>query len=339
MVKVTIKDVAKEAGVSISTVSNALNDVDVLTPDTKKRVLEVAQKLNYIPDLRGKNLKAKNTKMIGFFTTNVSGAYFHNLVESMAKETERNGYGLSVFVSKDKQVILNNIFGGSIDGAIIMSKSTVGDKEVELIDKRGLTTIFLDREAQSKKTGSVLFTPYESSFEATSYLINLGHRNIAFIAGNEDTYNSVERKHGYIDALKQNGITPNHDYVIQGFYEREAGYNAVKTFIKKYPGEVPDAFLAANDLSAIGAIESLESEGLRVPTDVSVMGFDDIEIAKYHKPPLTTVRNPISRQGVLAVQQMVAMINDEAEGEIQKLPGKIISRESTIPRTESLREK
>lgn len=333
MAKVTIKDVAKEAGVSISTVSNALNNVDVLNPQTKKHVLEVAERMNYIPDLRGKNLKAKNTKMIGFFTTSVGGAYFHNLVESMSNECDRHGYGLNIFFSKDKNVILNNILGGSVDAAIIFSYEYIKEKEIELINNQNIKTVFFDREIYNKNMGSVLFDSYNSGYEATSYLLNLGHKKIVYISGRGSTYDSEQRKAGYLTALKEYGVEPKSEYIIRGFYEKEAGYNAVRSFINQHPREIPDAFLAGNDLSAIGAIEALEAEGLRVPKDISVMGFDDIEIAQYYNPKLTTVRNQISRQGILAVQHAIELINNESEGKVYKLPGKIIGRDSTSVRT------
>jgi|SRR5699024_6963609 len=333
MAKVTIKDVAKAAGVSISTVSNALNDVDVLTPETKRHVLDIAKKLQYIPDLRGKNLKAQNTKMIGFFTTSVSGAYFHLLVESMARECERHGYGLNIFVSKDKRVITNNLFGGSIDGAILFTYDFIEEKEIELIENRKIKTVFLDREIQNKTIGSVLFDSFHAGYEATSYLLNLGHRKIVYLEGVGETYSNTQRKLGYLTALEEYKVLKNPDYIIRGYYEKEAAYNAVKNFIHQFPGDIPDAFLAANDLSAIGCIEALESEGLRVPKDVSVIGFDDIEIAKYHKPNLTTIRNPIARQGVLAVQNVVEMIDGTDEGKTHKLQSKIIGRDSTSVRT------
>jgi len=327
--KITINDVAREAGVSISTVSNALNNVDVLTPETKKHVLAVVEKMNYIPDLRGKNLKAKNTKTIGFFTTSVGGAYFHNLVESMSNECDRHGYGLNIFFTKDKQTILKNIFGGSVDGVIIFSHEYIKEKEVELINKHNIKSVFFDREIQNKNMGSVLFDSYNSGYEATSYLLNLGHKNIVYISGRGSTYDSEQRKAGYLTALKEFGVEPNPNYIIRGFYEKEGGYNAVRSFINQHPRDIPDAILAGNDLSAIGAIEALEAEGLRVPDDVNVMGFDDIEIAQYYNPKLTTVRNQISRQGILAVQHAIELINEESEGKVYKLPGKIIGREST----------
>lgn len=335
MAKITIKDVAREAGVSISTVSNALNDVDVLTPQTKQHVLEVAERMNYIPDLRGKNLKSSKTEMIGFFTTSVGGAYFHILVESMARECERQGYGLNIFVSNNKKVMTNNLFSGTIDGAIIFSHDHIKDREVEIIKNQKIKSVFLDRELEADHIGSVLFDSYISGYEATSYLINLGHRSIVYIEGAGETYDNSHRKAGYMDALKDNGIKPNPEYIIRGFYVKEGGYNAVKEFIREYPGDIPNAFLAGNDLSAIGCIEALESEGLRVPEDISVMGFDDIQIAQYHDPSLSTVRNSIARQGVLSVQHVIDMIEGKETGRIWKLPGKIIGRDSTVIRTSS----
>jgi len=333
MEKVTIKDVAKAAGVSISTVSNALNDVDVLTPETKRHVLEVAENLHYIPDLRGKNLKAQNTKMIGFFTTSVSGAYFHVLVESMAQECEKNGYGLNIFVSKDKRVITNHLFGGSIDGAILFTYDAIEEREVALIENRKIKTVFLDREIQKETMGSVLFDSYHAGYEATSYLLHLGHQRIVYIEGTGDTYGNTQRKLGYLTALEEHGIPKDSNYIIRGYYEKEAAYHAVKTYMHQFPKDIPDAFLAGNDLSAIGCIEALESEGLNVPKDVSVIGFDDIEISKYYKPSLTTVRNPIGRQGILAVQNVVEMIEGTSKGKKHKLQSKIIGRNSTNVRT------
>src|SRR5690625_498585 len=256
MAKITIKDVAKEAGVSISTVSNALNDVDVLTPETKKHVLEIAERLNYIPDLRGKNLKAQKTKMIGFFTTSVSGAYFHLLVETMARECERNGYGLNIFVSKDKRVITNNLFGGSIDGAILFSYDFIGETEVKLIKNREIKTVFLDREIQDETIGSVLFDSFHAGYEAASYLMNLGYCKSVYIEGSGDTYGHTQGRLGYLTALEDNENKMDPDYIIRGCYEKEAGYNAVKSYIRQFPGDLPDAFLAANDLSAIGCIDA-----------------------------------------------------------------------------------
>ncbi|WP_068784491.1 LacI family DNA-binding transcriptional regulator [Paenibacillus phocaensis] len=329
MGKVTIKDVAKAAGVSISTVSNALNDVDVLNPETKSHVLKVAKQLNYVPNLNGKQLKSKKTNMLGFFTTSVSGPYFYILVESMARESERLGYGLHVMVTADKQTIISNIMGRRVDGVIIYEELRIDDQDIAMMEKDKIKAVFLDRVIQKETMGTVIFNSYASSYEATKYLISLGHKTIAYLSGVDTMYDSVQRKEGYLAALREHQLPVDEDLIVQGYFEEESTYNAVRAFVHKHPGKIPDAILAGNDLSAIGCIKALRSYGLEVPRDISVVGFDDIDIAQYFTPPLTTVRNQIARQGILAVNHLVNMIKHREQGKVQQLDGELIVRGSS----------
>jgi len=323
MEKVTIKDVAREAGVSISTVSNALNDVDVLNPETKSHVLKVAKRLNYVPNLNGKLLRNGKTKMLGFFTTSVSGPYFYKLVESMSRECDRLGYGL------DKQVIMSNILGRRVDGVIIYEELRIDEEEIAAMVKDKIKAVFLDRPLKNDTMGSVIFDSFEAGFEATKYLISLGHKKIAYISGVDEMYDSVQRREGYLAALRQYQLPTHEEYIIQGYFEEESTYNAIKSFLHYSPDKIPDAFLAGNDLSAIGCIQALKSHGYEVPLDVSVMGFDDIDIAQYFSPPLTTVRNQIARQGILAINHLVRMIQKKEQGEMMKLAGELVVRGSS----------
>ncbi|MCM3634795.1 MULTISPECIES: LacI family DNA-binding transcriptional regulator [Paenibacillus] len=329
MRKVTIKDVAREAGVSISTVSNALNDVDVLNPVTKQHVLDVAKRLNYVPNLNGKLLKSGKTKMLGFFTTSVSGPYFYILVDTMSRECEKRGYGLNVFVTKDKKTIMSNILGGRVDGVIIFEEERIAEKELAAMEKNNIKAVFLDRMFSNKSMGSIIFDSYVAGYEATKYLINLGHKQIAYISGVDSMFDSVQRKKGYLAALQEFNYPIDDDYILQGYFEEEGSYNAVKYFMHKHAEKLPTAFLAGNDLSAIGCIRALKSEGYDVPKDFSVLGFDDIDIAPYFNPPLTTVRNPIKRQGVMVIEHLIDLIQQKEQGKIEKLPGEMIVRGST----------
>lgn len=324
---------AREAGVSISTVSNALNDVDVLNPTTKAHVIKVAKRLNYVPNLNGKLLKSGKSNMLGFFTTSVSGPYFYVLVESMARECERHGYGLNVFVTKDKQVIISNILGRRVDGVIIFEELKVDDQDIVAMEKEKIKAVFLDRVIQNKTMGSIIFDSYVAGYEATKYLISLGHKRIAYISGVDTMFDSVQRKEGYLAALHEHQLQVDGDYILQGFFEEEGAYNAVKSFLHAYPAKIPDAFLAGNDVSAIGCIKALNSEGYQVPMDISVMGFDDIDIAQYFSPPLTTVRNQIARQGILVINHLVNLIQETEEGKIEKLQGEIVVRGSSNVKT------
>ncbi|MFD1956376.1 LacI family DNA-binding transcriptional regulator [Paenibacillus thailandensis] len=329
MGKVTIKDVAREAGVSISTVSNALNGVDVLNPETKTHILNVAKRLNYVPNLNGKLLKSGKSKMLGFFTTSVSGPYFYTLVESMSRECDRLGYGLNVFVTKDKQVIMSNILGGRVDGVVIFEELRIDEKDIAAMEKSKIKAVFLDREVQNETMGSIVFDSYVAGYNAAKYLISLGHKRIAYISGVDTMFDSVQRKEGYLAALREHQLAEDPDYILQGYFEEGGSYNAVKSFIHAHPGKLPDAFLAGNDLSAIGCIKALKSEGYEVPRDVSVVGFDDIDIAQYFTPPLTTVRNQIARQGILTVNHLINMIQKKEQGKIRKLEGELVVRGSS----------
>ncbi|MFF2909246.1 LacI family DNA-binding transcriptional regulator [Paenibacillus sp. NPDC057934] len=329
MGKITIKDVAREAGVSISTVSNALNDVDVLNPETKLHVLQVAQRLNYVPNLNGKLLKSGKTQMLGFFTTSVSGPYFYKLVESMARECDHMGYGLNVFVTKDKQVIMNNIMGRRVDGVIIYEEFKIDDNDIAIMEKDRIKAVFLDREIQRENMGSVIFDSFVAGYETTKYLISLGHKKIAYISGVDTMFDSVQRKEGYLAALREYQLPVKEEYILQGFFEEEGTYNVVKSFIRSSSDILPDAFLAGNDVSAIGCMQALKAHGYDVPNDISVVGFDDIDIAQYFSPPLTTVRNQIARQGILAIDHLVRMIKKKEQGSIQKLHGELVVRGSS----------
>ncbi|MNC58216.1 putative HTH-type transcriptional repressor ExuR [compost metagenome] len=142
-------------------------------------------------------------------------------------------------------------------------------------------------------------------------------------------FDSVQRREGYLAALRQYSLPESSDYILQGYFEEESTYNAVKSFIRAFPGKLPDAFLAGNDLSAIGCIQALKTHGYEVPQDISVVGFDDIDIAQYYSPPLTTVRNQIARQGILAIDHLVRMIQKQEQGNAQKLKGELIVRGSS----------
>lgn len=324
MSKTTIKDVAKASGYSISTVSNAINNVDVIKPKTKEHILKVAKELNYVPNINGKLLKAKESKMLGFFTSSVSGPYFYKLVETMAKQAELQGYGLNIFVTSNRDKLLNNIIGGNVDGVVIFEDKWIDEDIISTMQQLSIKSVFLDRELETDTMTSVIFDSYQAGYDATKYLLNLGNRKIVYIDGVISMYDNIERRRGFQDAMTEAGLLSKE--IIQGFFEESASYLSTKHYLQ---GATPDAFLAANDLSAIGAIKAVESAGLSVPQDIQVMGFDDIDIAEYYQPALTTVGNPIARQGVLAIEKLLAMLNQETTVEGTKLEGKLIIRNST----------
>ncbi|WP_286171707.1 LacI family DNA-binding transcriptional regulator [Gracilibacillus phocaeensis] len=326
--KVTIKDVARKANVSISTVSNALNGVDVLKPNTKQHILKVAEELNYIPNFHGKYLKSNATKILGLFIRSTKGPYYGMLIDAIANECEKNGYDLNVFITKNEKATINSVLGRSFDGAIIFNE-WLSAESLQLLEKSNIPIIFLDREKTGKHISSVIFASYEGGQMVTQYLADQGHKKIGFIHGVIELYDDKERFRGYRDALNEKSLVYDENISLFGDFEEDTAYHAVRKFI--HSGyELPDAFIAANDLSAIGCIKAFAAEGYSIPDDISVIGFDDIEISSYFQPKITTVRNPIIKQGVLAVDRLLDIIFNNEGGNLDKLKGEMIIRDSCI---------
>lgn len=332
--KVTIKDVAREAGVSISTVSNALNGVDVLRPDTKKHILEVAERMNYVPNLNGRNLKSQFTKVIGLFLTSIKGTYYNVLGDSIDQECRKYGYELNIFVSERAENMMANILGKRVDGAIILNKH-IQDKETLLFQQTQTPVVFIDRQQRGEKIASVVFDSYREGGMVAEYLMKLGHRTFAYVNGAYDNYDNIQRLEGFRARLERAGMHLTEDCIINGAFEKETAYLSMKDFIKqsKETGKsLPEAVFAANDVSAIGTVEALTDSGICVPRQVSVAGCDDIEMARMVRPSLTTVRTSFEKQGKLAVEYLIGMIAGEKTGCIDVLQGEIVPRESTCAR-------
>ncbi len=325
--KITIKDVAREAGVSISTVSNSLNNVNVLHPDTKERILEVAKRLNYTPNLNGRNLKAQATGVLGLFLGAIRGPYYGELSDSIYSACRAGGYELEIFLSSDSSHILTNILGHRVDGAIILN-SAIGKDQEEILRLQGIPTVYIDRILIDEKSSSVVFDSKSGGDQAARFLLELGHKKFMYVEGEEDNYDNHERKAGFFEALKRTGITVDEDYILKGDFERERAYKSVTEFLDSGK-ELPDAVFAANDLSAIGVIEALRDGGVDVPGQVSVMGCDDIETTRLVSPTVTTIRTFFEKQGNIAVQQLIDLINGEP-GKLITLKGRVIPRDSTI---------
>lgn len=332
--KITIKDVAREAGVSISTVSNALNGVDVLRPETRQHILEVAERLNYVPNLNGRNLKSQYTNVIGLFVTSVRGEYYNILADAIYQRCKMYGYELNIFVSEKSETMMANILGRRIDGAIILNRY-IGERETALFSETQTPVIFMDRELEGEKLSCVVFDSYHEGEMVAEYLVGLGHRTFAYMDGPDDNYDNIQRLKGFREGLRSKGIILKEDYIIAGRFEKETAYQSMKQFADS-GRPLPDAVFAANDVSAIGTIEALQKAGIQVPEQVSVVGCDDIEIAHLVKPSVTTVRTSFERQGTLAADHLIALIRGEETGRIDVLQGRIIPRESTCERKELL---
>lgn len=331
MAKVTIKDVAREAGVSISTVSNALNDVDVLHPDTKAHILAVAERMHYVPNLNGRNLKAQETKVIGLFVDYMGGPYMGALTDSMARQCSACGYELNVFVIKPPGSIMANLFGHRVDGAIIVNK-LLSDEQEEELKEASIPVVYLNREMAGPYQTGVFFDSYGAGRLAATYLLGKGYDKLGLIEG-PDTYDSVERSRGFRDVLAEKGIVLDEKFVWQGAFSRDSSRDAIERFLneldaKKKKKLLPQAIFASNDLSAIGCMDALTQSGIKVPEQVKVLGCDDMELCRYMQPMLTTIRTNYEEQGAVAVQCLIKMLKEDSYGSLMRLSCKLVERES-----------
>lgn len=326
--KPTIRDVAKCAGVSIATVSKALNQSPVVTEKTKQKVLSAAHQLNYVPNIMGKQLKTSQTMTIGYLTNGASGPYFYALVDSIARTADEFGYGLNIVLARGPEMVQHNLFGNLFDG-IIVFEEMVTAADIQELEKRHIPAIFLDRQVAGGSVGSITFDSYQTGYEVTQYLISLGHRNIAFVAGVANNFDSEERQRGYTAAMAEHRLPINPGNILAANYDEGLAYNAVRGLMTGAPQSRPTAFIAANDVMAVGTIRAVQDLGYLVPEDISVTGFDDAEIVRFFRPQLTTVHNPIGRQGVLAVKQLIDIMAGSSQGRSETLSGELLIREST----------
>lgn len=331
MGKITIKDVAREAGVSISTVSNALNNVDVLHPDTKAHILEVAERLHYTPNLNGRNLKSQATRVIGLFVDYMGGPYMGALVDSMARQCSVGGYELNVFVTEQSSSIMGNLLGHRVDGAVIVNSILTKAQEEALVEAK-IPIVYLNREIAGEYQTGVFFDSYGAGRMAARYLLGKGYERLGLVEGPEN-YDSIQRRRGFLDVLAEQGITLEDGFVWQGGFSRITAFDTISSFLtmtagNKKKNRLPQAVFAANDLSAIGCMEAFVQAGIRVPQDVRVLGCDDIELCRYVQPALTTIRTNFEEQGAVAVQALIKMLKEDSQGTQMRLSCKIVERDS-----------
>ena len=325
MKKTTIKDVAREAGVSIATVSNALNNAEVVQPKTREHVLAVAQRLNYVPNLNGKRLRTAQSRTIGLFVLSMTGDYYGNMADVMHYICQEHGYELHIFMVNDEDSILEKLMNRIVDGAVVFVGPLSATKQ-QRMREAGLPIVFMDQEQQGTKISSVLYESYNAGRMAAEYLLGLGHRDLMHVFGLDNNYDSCQRRNGFLDALKDAGVPFRSENMLSGRLERAAAYREMRRFLSE-GHRLPEAIFAANDLSAIGCMEALRQFDVRIPEDVSIIGCDDILLCSFTTPNLTTIRTHMDQLGIEAVNEVLRLIS-QGEGRIFRIPGDIVVRHS-----------
>ena len=328
----TIYDIAKNTGFSITTVSKVLNNYTDVSEKTKKKILKAVEEMGYYPNSHARSLMTKKSWTIGVvFMENlgvgIKHPFFNAVIESFKQRAEQFGYDM-LFVSRniinERKSYLDHFQHRGVDGVVVVC-SISDDPEVKKLMESPLPTVIIDMH--SSKSSVVYSDNSYGSVLAVDYLHSLGHRKIAHIYGHQETYAGTERLKGFIKALKKHGLDlPKSYFVNGGFFSLESGEQAMKELLSLE--DPPTAVYAAGDNMAIGAMKAIREQGLCVPEDISVIGFDDIEIAKHIAPPLTTVKQDMDQIGSNAADLLLEQINEK----------KKISKAITIPVQLMIRE-
>lgn len=332
---VTIKDVAKKAGVSPSTVSRALSGNASVKESTKQKILEAAKLLNYRPNLLAQGLKEGKTKTIGLIIPNIRNPIYPALARGVEDTAKKFGYSV-VLCNTDEDVkaekeYIQKLRKRWVDGLLIAPAAKETEHIVEL-QKEGFPMIIIVRNVDFL-ANAVIIDNFRAAYDAVSFLIKTGHQRIAIIKGNQQLALYRERFRGYKQALLDAGL-PVHEELITGDESDSVqwsldGYNAVYSLFAQ--NIKFDAVFATTDLRAIGAIRAIKDHGYKVPEDISVIGFDNLEFSSLIDPPLSTVSQPLYDIGVRAVNKLLALINTETmqEPTVEIMSSELIIRRST----------
>lgn len=312
----TLKDVAKLAGVSPSTVSLVINNSPKISKRTKEKVLAAAKKLNYFPNARARAFVKKETRTIAFIIPDIHNLYFSEIAQAIKDVLRPLNYNLILCdtgnETQQERTYIDFLRQGGADGAIIASSSDLTALNDHLLIETNKTTpiVLIERTLPGDPLPTIDTNRLEGAKEAVCYLAEMGHRRIAFIGGYlENRKKESLRLQGFKEGLLEKNLPYRQDYILEGRFTIDGGFQAGKKLLTMV--ELPTAILAANDLIALGCINAITSAGLNVPKDISICGFDNLEISYAYNPPLTTVNIPKKLLGEKAAELLVSILNGE----------------------------
>lgn len=326
---VTIKDIARLAKVSHTTVSRALNDSPLINKETKTRIQAIAKELNYVPNYSAKSLVLDKSYNIGlFFSTlkqGTSPSFFYEAVKGV-NSVIGDKYNL-VVKGTDDYKDLSSINRNSFDGIIFMSQSINDSYFIYKIIEKEIPLVVLNTEIHDDSVINIISDDYSGAYKAVEFLIKNDHKHIAIIEGKKGFKSTQYRKEGYIQALIDNNIIINKDYMIAGNYDMESGYKGMKELLGlEY---FPTAVFCSNDDMAVGAFKAIQERGLKIPQDISIAGFDDNIFSSFLAPALTTVKRPIERMSVEGTKRILEVLDgNELKKETLFIKTELVIRDS-----------
>jgi len=330
---ITIFDVAERAGVSYGTVSRVINQSPHVRDETRQRVVLAMQELGYVINKQARGLAGGRSMMIGVLVPDLGTGYIGEIMRGIDAELGRAGYDLVLYTTHREETkeagYVASLTHGAVEGLLLVLPSNPG-LYLDTLRAHDFPFVLIDHQGINDQGPAVGATNWQGAFNATEYLIQQGHSEIGFITGTMDLGCSRDRLAGYEAALRTHHVPYRAENVCGGDFFQPTGFSCAQNLLNR--PDRPTAIFASNDVMALGVMEAVRVCGLRVPEDVSVIGFDDIPQSALLYPPLTTVRQPLEKMGQVATQMLLDMLNDpdKQTGRIE-LPTELIVRGSTLP--------
>ncbi|RBM52140.1 transcriptional repressor PurR [Vibrio tarriae] len=327
----TMKDIARLAGVSTSTVSHVINKSRFVSDEIAERVNNAAQQLNYAPSALARSLKMNRTKTIGMLVTTSTNPFFGEVVKGVERSCYHKGYNLILCNTEgDNQRMkasINTLLQKRVDGLLLMCSTLEGER-LDVFDRYpDIPVVVMDWGPILFASDKIQDNSLQGGYMAAKHLIECGHKEIGCITGPLIRHQAQMRYEGYKRALAEAGIAINPDWIVESDFECEGGYNAFEKLCER--GKLPSALFVCNDMMAMGVIQAASQRGLRVPDDLSLIGYDDVHIAKFMTPALTTIHQPKYRLGKAAVDTLLYRLeNPDTTAQVVQLEPTLTVRNS-----------
>ncbi|EGQ9188061.1 substrate-binding domain-containing protein [Vibrio cholerae] len=327
----TMKDIARLAGVSTSTVSHVINKSRFVSDEIAERVNNAAQQLNYAPSALARSLKMNRTKTIGMLVTTSTNPFFGEVVKSVERSCYHQGYNLILCNTEgDNQRMkasINTLLQKRVDGLLLMCSTLEGER-LDVFDRYpDIPIVVMDWGPILFASDKIQDNSLQGGYMAAKHLIECGHKEIGCITGPLIRHQAQMRYEGYKRALAEAGIAINPDWIVESDFECEGGYQAFEKLYQR--GKLPSALFVSNDMMAMGVIQAASQRGLRVPDDLSLIGYDDVHIAKFMTPALTTIHQPKYRLGKAAVDTLLYRLeNPDTTAQVVQLEPTLVVRNS-----------
>jgi len=326
----TIIDVARRAGVSYATVSRVINNEAYVKAETRQRVLQALIDLDYVANRQARSLRGGRTHMIGLLVRDLGTGYIGEIIRGIDLELGERQYDLLLYTTHGRgqreSDYVATLTRGMVDGLLLVLPRTPEDYLAKLRQTH-FPHVLIDHQGIDMAGPAVGATNWQGGYDGTAYLVALGHQRIGFITGDLTLGCAVERRAGYQAALCHHGLPSEPSLIVEGDFSQTAGYNGTKSLLALQ--KPPSAIFASNDAMAFGVMEAAREQGLRIPEDLSIVGFDDIPQAKSFHPALTTVHQPLEAMGRVATQMLFGYLADPSRAEERiELPTQLVIRNS-----------